>query len=83
MVGCAGPADASARGGLKCAMAAITAFMSCDARTAAAYVRCSPSRGAGVAPASHQTGELDFQLVSTDTTEYPRVTIWYKKHYKP
>jgi len=26
---------------------------------------------------------VDFQLVSTDTTEYPRVTIWYKKHYKP
>jgi hypothetical protein len=46
VVGCEGPADASAGGGLKCAMADITAFMSCGARAAAAYVRCSPSRGA-------------------------------------
>ena len=49
VVRCAGPADASAGGGLKCAMAALTAFMSCGARAAAAYVRCSPSRGAGLA----------------------------------
>ena len=48
VVRCAGPADASAGGGLKCAMDALTAFMSCGARTAAAYVRCSPSRGAGL-----------------------------------
>jgi hypothetical protein len=33
---------------LKCAMAALTAFMSCGARAAAAHVRCSPSRGAGL-----------------------------------
>ena len=49
VVRCAGPADASAGGGLKCAMAALTAFMSCGARAAAAHVRCSPSRGAGLA----------------------------------
>ena len=49
VVRCAGPADASAGGGLKCAMADITAFMSCGARAAAAYVRCSPCRGAGLA----------------------------------
>ena len=49
VVRCAGPADASAGGGLKSAMAALTAFMSCGARAAAAYVRCSPSRGAGLA----------------------------------
>ena len=48
VVRCAGPADASAAGGLKCAMAALTALMSCGARAAAAYVRCSPSRGAGL-----------------------------------
>ena len=48
VVRCAGPADASAGGGLKCAMAALTSFMSCGSRTAAAYVRCSPSRGAGL-----------------------------------
>ena len=49
VVRCAGPADASAGGGLKSAMAALTAFMSCGARAAAAHVRCSPSRGAGLA----------------------------------
>ena len=49
VVRCAGPADASAAGGLKCAMAALTAFMSCGTRAAAAHVRCSPSRGAGLA----------------------------------
>ena len=49
VVGCAGPADASAGGGLKSAMAALTAFMSCGERAAAAYARCSPSRGAGLA----------------------------------
>ena len=38
-VRCAGPADASAGCGLKCAMAALTAFMSCGARAAASYVR--------------------------------------------
>ena len=43
VVRCAGPADASAGGGLKCAMAALTAFMSCGARAAAAHVCCSPS----------------------------------------
>jgi len=43
VVRCAGPADASSGGGLKCAMAALTAFMSCGARAAAAHVCCSPS----------------------------------------
>ena len=49
VVRCAGPANASAGGGLKSAMAALTAFMSCGSRAAAAYARCSPSRGAGLA----------------------------------
>ena len=56
VVRCAGPADASAGGGLKSAMAALTAFMSCGARAAAAYVRCSPSRGAGLARRPIETG---------------------------
>ena len=47
VVRCAGPADASAGGGLKCAMAALTAFMSCGARAAAAHVRCSPIASGG------------------------------------
>jgi hypothetical protein len=49
VVRCAGPADASAGVGLKSAMAALTAFMSCVSRSSAAYTCCSPSRGAGLA----------------------------------
>ena len=68
VVRCAGPADASAGGGLKCAMAALTAFMSCGARAAAAHVRCSPSRGAGLARRPLLRAAGCFQCVSGVST---------------
>jgi hypothetical protein len=58
VVRCAGPADASADGCLKSAMAALVAFMSCGSRAAAAYARCSPSRGAGLARLPIASGRL-------------------------
>jgi hypothetical protein len=68
VVRCAGPADASAGGGLKSAMAALTAFMSCGSRAAAAYARCSPSRGAGLARRPIASGGRVFQGVSGVST---------------
>ncbi len=64
MVRCAGPADASAGGGLKCAMAALTAFMSCGARAAAAHpAEVQVRHGAPLLRAS-----VCFQCVSGVTT---------------